>query len=67
MTRGFELPKSSPRDVAFAILDGVEAGQEDIFPDPFALDFGRRFASSPKDSEPQVAAMTAALLSGSAA
>jgi NAD(P)-dependent dehydrogenase (short-subunit alcohol dehydrogenase family) len=67
MTRGFELPKSSPRDVAFAILDGIEAGEEDIFPDPFALEFGRRFASSPKDSERQGAAMTAALLSGSVA
>jgi len=67
MTRGFELPKSSPRDVAFAILDGIEAGQEDIFPDPFAVDFGRQFASSPKASERQVAAMVAALVSGSAA
>jgi Uncharacterized protein conserved in bacteria len=44
--------------VAFAILDGIEAGQEDIFPDPFAVDFGRRFESSPKASERQVAAMT---------
>ena len=57
MTRGFELPKSSPRDVAFAILDGIEAGQEDIFPDPFAVDFGRQFESSPKASERQMAAM----------
>jgi hypothetical protein len=55
------------RDVAFAILDGIEAGQEDIFPDPFAVDFGRRFESSPKASERQIAAMTAAMLSGSAA
>ena len=67
MTRGFELPKSSPRDVAFAILDGIEAGREDIFPDPFAVDFGRQFESSPKDSERQMAAMVAAMLSGSAA
>jgi NAD(P)-dependent dehydrogenase (short-subunit alcohol dehydrogenase family) len=57
MTRGFEMPKSSPRDVAVAILDGIEAGQEDIFPDPFAVDFGRQFASSPKASERQMAAM----------
>ena len=67
MTRGFELPKASPRDVAFAILDGIEAGQEDIFPDPFAADFGRRFGSSPKASERQIAEMTAAMLSRSAA
>ncbi len=67
MIRDLALPKTSPRDVAFAILDGIEAGQEDIFPDPFALDFGRRFQSSPKASERQIAAMIAAMLSGSAA
>jgi NAD(P)-dependent dehydrogenase (short-subunit alcohol dehydrogenase family) len=67
MTRDLPLPKTSPRDVAFAILDGVEAGHEDIFPDPFAVDFGRQFASSPKASERQMAAMIAAMLSGSAA
>jgi len=52
---------------AFAILDGIEAGQEDIFPDPFAADFGRRFGSSPKASERQIAEMTAAMLPRSAA
>jgi NAD(P)-dependent dehydrogenase (short-subunit alcohol dehydrogenase family) len=63
MVRGLALPKTSPRDVALAILDGVEAGQEDIFPDPFAVDFGRRFQASPKASERQIAAM----VSGAAA
>ena len=67
MSRGLAFPKTSPRDVAFAILDGIEAGQEDIFPDPFAVDFGRQFGSSPKASERRIAAMTAAMLSGSAA
>src|SRR6266478_911910 len=57
MAREVALPKASPREVAFAILDGIEAGQEDIFPDPFAVDFGRQFESSPKASERQVAAM----------
>ncbi len=66
MVRELALPKTSPRDVAFAILDGIEAGQEDIFPDPFALDFGRQFESSPKASERQIAAMVTAMLSGSA-
>jgi hypothetical protein len=67
MTRELALPKTSPHDVAFAILDCIEAGQEDIFPDPFAVDFGRQFGSSLKASERQIAAMTAAMLSGSAA
>jgi NAD(P)-dependent dehydrogenase (short-subunit alcohol dehydrogenase family) len=34
MTRGFEIPKASPESVARAIFDGVEQGEEDIFPDP---------------------------------
>jgi NAD(P)-dependent dehydrogenase (short-subunit alcohol dehydrogenase family) len=67
MTRELTLPKASARDVAFAILDGLEAGQEDIFPDPFAVDFGLRFGSSPKAAEQQMAAMVAATLSGAAA
>ena len=67
MVRDLALPKTAPRDVAFAILDGIEAGQEDIFPDPFALDFGRRFQSSPKGSEQQIAAMVGAMLSRPAA
>src|SRR4030081_3082349 len=36
MTRGFEIPKSSPESVAKGILDGLERGEEDIFPDPMA-------------------------------
>lgn len=67
MSRDLALPKTSPRDVAFAILDSIEAGREDIFPDPFTVDFGRRFGSSPKATERQIAAMAAAMLSGAAA
>ena len=36
MTRGFDLPKASPESVARAIFDGVEADEDDIFPDPMA-------------------------------
>jgi NAD(P)-dependent dehydrogenase (short-subunit alcohol dehydrogenase family) len=36
MTRGFAIPKASPASVARAIFDGVEAGEEDIFPDPMS-------------------------------
>jgi NAD(P)-dependent dehydrogenase (short-subunit alcohol dehydrogenase family) len=36
MTRGFDIPKSSPESVARAIFDGVERGEEDIFPDPMS-------------------------------
>lgn len=34
MTRGFEIPKASPESVAEGIFDGLENGEEDIFPDP---------------------------------
>ena len=34
MTRGFDIPKAAPESVARAIFDGVENGEEDIFPDP---------------------------------
>jgi NAD(P)-dependent dehydrogenase (short-subunit alcohol dehydrogenase family) len=33
MTRGFEIPKTSAPSVARAIFDGVESGDEEIFPD----------------------------------
>jgi NAD(P)-dependent dehydrogenase (short-subunit alcohol dehydrogenase family) len=57
MARDLQIPKASARDVALAILDGIEAGREDIFPDPFATDFGRQFEASPKAAERQMAAM----------
>src|SRR5262249_27833872 len=34
MTRGFEVPKTSPEAAARGIFDGLEKGEEDIFPDP---------------------------------
>ena len=67
MTRELVLPKTLPRDVAFAILDAIGAGQDDIFPDPFAVEFGRQFEASPKTAERQFAAMAVAMMSGSAA
>lgn len=33
MTRGFEIPKSSPKSVAEGIFGGLQNGEEDIFPD----------------------------------
>ncbi len=66
MARGLPFPKTPASDVAAAILDGIEAGEEDIFPDPFSADFGRRFRSSPKASERQIAEMAAAMAAGSA-
>jgi len=36
MTRGFDIPKAPPESVARAIFDGVENGEEEIFPDPMS-------------------------------
>lgn len=67
MVRELTMPKAPARDVANAILDSVESGEEDVFPDSFARDFGRQFESSPKAAERQIAAMVAAMAAGSAA
>jgi short-subunit dehydrogenase len=36
MVRDLDIPKASPESVARAILDGVEHGEEEIFPDPMS-------------------------------
>jgi NAD(P)-dependent dehydrogenase (short-subunit alcohol dehydrogenase family) len=36
MSRGLDLPKASPESVARAIFDGVEKGEDEIFPDPMS-------------------------------
>jgi NAD(P)-dependent dehydrogenase (short-subunit alcohol dehydrogenase family) len=36
MVRGLDIPKTSPESVARAIFDGVEKGEEEIFPDPMS-------------------------------
>jgi NAD(P)-dependent dehydrogenase (short-subunit alcohol dehydrogenase family) len=37
MNRGFNIPKASPESAARNIFDGLEKGEEDIFPDPASL------------------------------
>jgi NAD(P)-dependent dehydrogenase (short-subunit alcohol dehydrogenase family) len=37
MNRGFEIPKASPESAAQGIFDGLEKGEEEIFPDPASL------------------------------
>lgn len=34
MNRGFDIPKASPESAAQGIFDGLEQGEEEIFPDP---------------------------------
>src|SRR5712664_3152639 len=45
MSRGFDVPKTSPEAVARAIFDGVEKGEEDIFPDPMSESMAENWRS----------------------
>ncbi len=60
MSTPFMLPKASPASTADAILDGLERGLEEIFPDPFAVEYGTTYAVNPKGLEQRIAAMLAA-------
>ena len=55
MAKGIPMEKTPARDVARAILEGLAAGTEDIFPDPMAKQFGEAFLKSPKAVEEQFA------------
>ncbi len=61
MTRGFEIPKASPQSVARAILDGVENGEDDIFPDPMSATLAESWSGGAvKAFERESAALVAA-------
>jgi NAD(P)-dependent dehydrogenase (short-subunit alcohol dehydrogenase family) len=56
MARPFDFEKATPASAAHAILDGLEAGREEIFPDPMSQQLGELFLRSPKGLEQQVSA-----------
>jgi hypothetical protein len=61
MSRGFDVPKASPESVARAIFDGVENGEEDIFPDAMSQSLAESWRSGAvKALERQNAAFVAA-------
>jgi NAD(P)-dependent dehydrogenase (short-subunit alcohol dehydrogenase family) len=61
MSRGFDVPKASPESVARAIFDGVEKGEEDIFPDPMSESIAESWRSGAvKALERQFAAVVQA-------
>jgi NAD(P)-dependent dehydrogenase (short-subunit alcohol dehydrogenase family) len=60
MTRGLEIPKASPEQVARAIFDAVEDREEDIFPDPMSQSLADSWHAGPaKALERQNAAFVA--------
>jgi NAD(P)-dependent dehydrogenase (short-subunit alcohol dehydrogenase family) len=61
MVRDLDVPKTSPEDVARGTLDGVERGEEEIFPDPMSQSFARGWrAGVTKEFERQNAALVPA-------
>ncbi len=60
MNRGFDIPKVSPESVARAIFDGVDNGEEDIFPDPVSQTVADSWRSGAvKELERQLALVAA--------
>ena len=57
MAKGIDLPKTSPQDVARAVLDGVESGQDDITPDSMSRDVHGAWLKDPKGVERQFGSM----------
>lgn len=57
MAEGVPFDKTSPADAARAIVAGIEAGVEEIFPDPMSQGMGAGYFANPKETERQVAAM----------
>jgi NAD(P)-dependent dehydrogenase (short-subunit alcohol dehydrogenase family) len=61
MSRGLDVPKASPESVARAIFDGVEQGEEDIFPDPISQSMAESWrGGAAKAMERQNASLVAA-------
>jgi NAD(P)-dependent dehydrogenase (short-subunit alcohol dehydrogenase family) len=61
MSRGLDVPKASPESVARAIFDGVQKGEEEIFPDPMSESMAESWRSgAAKALERQNAALVAA-------
>jgi NAD(P)-dependent dehydrogenase (short-subunit alcohol dehydrogenase family) len=60
MVRALDIPKTPPADVARATLDGVERGDDEIFPDPMSRLFEAGWrAGVAKELERQNAALVA--------
>lgn len=61
MSRDFPVPKASTESVARAIFDAVQAGEDDIFPDPMSATLAESWhTGAVKEMERQNAALVAA-------
>jgi hypothetical protein len=61
MNRSLDIPKASAESVARAIFDGVQKGEEDIFPDPMSRSVAESWSGgAAKALERQLSALVAA-------
>lgn len=51
MVKALPIPKARPEEVAKGIVEGIARGEEEIFPDPMAVQMGALWRQSPKDYE----------------
>ena len=51
------MDKTAPHDVAKAVLEGLEAGKEDIYPDPMSTEMRAALLGDPKAVERQAGEM----------
>ncbi len=58
MSAKIEIQKTPPVVVARGIVDGIDNGDEEVFPDPMSQALGSAFLQNPKEVERQVARMS---------
>ncbi len=56
LSAGYTAPKPQPEEVAAAIVESIEQGVEDVFPDALAQHWYKTFSANPKDLEREYAA-----------
>lgn len=62
MTKDLHIPKTSPKDVARGMLDGLENDEEEIFPDDMAQSLAEGWRAGPaKGLEGELAGLAAAM------
>jgi len=57
MAENFPMDKTPPADVVRSVLDAVESGDEDVYPDPVAVEMHAGILGDPKAVERQVGEM----------
>lgn len=57
MAASFPMDKTAPNTVAKAVLNGIEAGEEDIYPDPMAAEMHTAYRANHKAVEKQAGEM----------